>query len=222
MSLTSTRTAIVRISIVAVAAAIGFALASSPSYAQQEEQWRLFVTPPENVRTVWFLQARQVASELELERQDRGKLTRAYTSARQEHLDKIKALPQTAESLREFGEIGKQAASSLEKSLVEALGEEKGKKAASALGGFNFFFDHILADILAAQNKAVSGVLKYQQVFSKALREAREAGSYEGVQEKLEGPTGELMKGASAIYSEEQLAEWEEKYGWLFERILSP
>jgi len=222
MSLSSMRTAIVRVLSIMVAAGIGFALASSPSYAQQEEQWRLFVTAPENVRTVWFLQARHVASELELERQDRGKLMRIYSSARQEHLDKIKALPETAESFRQFSDIGKEARSSLEKSLVEALGKEKGEKATAALGGFNFFFDHIMADILAAQNKAVSGVLKYQQVFDKVLREARKAGSYEGVQEKLEDPTRELVRGASAIYSEEQLAEWEEKYGWLFERILSP
>lgn len=222
MSLSSMRSATVRVLSIVVAAGIGFALASSPSYAQQEEQWRLFVTAPENVRTVWFLQARHVASELELERQDRGKLMRIYSSARQEHLDKIKALPETQESFRKFRDITTDAKSSLEKSLVEALGEKKGKEAAVALGGFNFFFDHIMADILAAQNKAVGSLLKYEQVFNKVLREAQETGTYEGVPEKLEGPTRELMSGASAIYSEGQLAEWEEKYGWLFERILSP
>ena len=222
MSFVSTRTGVVKVLTIVIAAAVGFGLASSRSYAQQEEQWRLFVTAPENVRTVWFLQARHAASELELERQDRGKLMRAYTSARQEHLDKIKALPETAESFRQFSEIGREARSSLKESLVEALGKEKGEKATAALGGFNFFFDHIMADILAAQNKAVGSLLKYEQVFNKVLREAQETGTYEGVQEKLEGPTGELMKGASAIYSEKQLAEWEEKYGWLFERILSP
>jgi len=222
MSLSFMRPAIRKCSIVVTAVTIGFAFASTPSYAQQEQRWQLFVTPPENVRAAWSFQAKHVASEIELERRDRGRLMRAYLSARQEHLDKIKALPQTRESFQQSREITREARSSLEKSLVEALGEEKGKKASAALGGFNFFFDHIMADILAAQNKAIASVLEYQEAFTKALKEAYEAGTYDGVQEKLENPTRELLTKASAMYSEQQLAEWEEKYGWLFEMILSP
>ena len=223
MSLSFTRPAIRKCSIVVVAVTTGFALASTPSYAQeQEELCQLFVTPPENVRAVWFLQARHVASELQLERQDRGKLMRTYISARQEHLDKIKALPQTAESFREFHEITGEAESSLEKSLVEAIGKEKGGKAAAALWGSGFFYDHIVADIVAVQDKAVGSVLKYRQSFNRVMKEAREAGSYEGLDEKLEGPHEELMRKVIALYSEEQLTEWEKKYGWFFERIPSP
>ncbi len=222
MSHSSMRTAIVKVLGIVIVAAVGLGLASSPLYAQQEERWRLFRTPPENAREVWFVQARQVASELELERQDSGKLSRAYISARQEHLEKVKALPETPESFRQSREIGKEARASLEKALVEALGEEKGKKAAAALGGFNFFFDNVIADILAAQKKAVASVMEYETVFHKVMTEAFESGSFEGVQEKLRPPTVELEKKATSIYSEQQLAEWQEKYGWFFERILSP
>ncbi len=217
------RTPVIRALATMIAAAVGCVLAFSPSHAQEQQQrWQLFRTPPENARAVWFAQARQVSSQLELERQASRQVTRVYASARQEHLDKVKALPETREAFQQFMEITAEAQSALEKALVEAVGEEKGKKAAAALGGFSFFFDNMMADVLAVQDKAVGGLLQYQEVFNKAFQEAREAGSFEGVREKLEAPTQELRKGASAIYSEEQIGKWQEKYGWFFERMLSP
>jgi len=221
MFLRSTRTAIVRVSIVAIAAAIGFAVASSPSYAQEQEEWRLFVTAPENARTVWFLQARHVASELELDREASRELMRAYFSARQEHREKVEALPRTGEGLRDFWRIGEEARSSQEKSLVEALGKEKGQKAAVALGAFNFLSDNIAADILATQNEALASVFEYQENVNKAVNEAREDNAWEDLREKFSELTMKLAEKVSAIFSEEQMSEWEEKYGPLFERILS-
>ncbi len=221
MSLSSTRTAIVRVLSIMVAGVIGFAVASSPSYAQQEEQWQLFVKPPENVRTVWFLQARHVASELELDREAARQLSRAYFSARQEHREKVEALPRTGEGFRDFWRIGEEARSSLEKSLVEALGKEKGQKAAVALGAFNFLSDNIAADILAAQQKALASVFDYQENVNKAVQEARESGSWEEVREKFSELTMKLAEKVSAIFSEKQMSEWEEKYRPFFERILS-
>lgn len=220
MSHRFTRISSVRLLIVMVVAAVAFVLAA-PSHAQEDERWQLFRKPPENARAVWYMQARTVSSELELDRDASRQLMRTYGSARQAHLEKIEALPQTQEAFQQVMEIGREARSSLEKSLVEALGEEKGKKAAALLGAFNFFFDHIVADTLAAQNKSVSSILKYQAAFGKIMREAFEAGSFDGVQEKLRLPTVELGKQATLIWSEQQLAEWEEKYGWFFDRILS-
>ena len=221
MSHRFTRTPLVRIMIVVIAGAIGFSLASSASYGQQDERWQLFRRPPENARSVWYMQARVVASDLELDREASRQLMRTYGSARQAHLEKIEALPETQEAFQQVMEIGREARSSLEKSLIEALGEEKGKKAAALLGAFNFFFDHMVADTLAAENKSVAAILKYQAVFGKIMREAFEAGSFDGVQEKLRPPTVELGKQATQIWSEQQLTEWQEKYGWFFDRILS-
>lgn len=221
MSLSSTRTAIVRVLSIMVAGAIGFAVASSPSYAQEQEEWQLFVKPPENVRTVWFLQARHVASELELDREAARQLARTYFSARQEHREKVEALPRTGEGFREFWQIGEEARSSLEKSLVEALGKEKGQKAAVVLGAFNFLSDNMAADMLAAQNEALTSLFKYQENVNKAVNEARESGSWEGLREKFSELTMKLAEKVSAIFSEKQMSEWEEKYGPLFERILS-
>ncbi len=208
-----------------IAIIVGFivTMVASPSRAQEQEQerWKLFVTPPENARTVWFIQARHIASELGLEQDGARELTRRYISARQEHLKKAEALPKEPESMRKFMEIRDEAASALEKSLVEALGEEKGKKASASLGGFSFFFDHIVADILAAQTKALTAAFKYEGTAIKAMKEARESGSWEGMREKLKAPVVELEKQAASIYSEQQLKEWQEKYGWFFERILS-
>ncbi len=221
MSFSPTRTGIVRVLTIVVAAAIGFGLASSSSYAQEEEEWQLLVKAPENVRTVWFLQARHVASDLELEREAAGQLMRAYFSARQEHREKVEALPQTGEGFRDFWRIGEEARSSLEKALVEALGKEKGQKAAVALGAFNFLSDNMAADMLAAQNEALASVFKYQENVNKAVNEARESGSWEGMQEKFSELTMKLAEKVSAIFSDKQTSKWEEKYRPFFERILS-
>lgn len=197
------------------------ALASSRCHGQQEDRWRLFTTPPENAREVWSAQARHVASELELERQAAWGLVRAYVTARQEHLDKVNELSREPESMGKLIEITGASASALEKSLVESLGEEKGKKASALLGGFGFFFDHLVADILAAQNKAMTALFKYEETSVKAMKDARESGSWEGIREKLSPAVMELGKQASSVYSEQQLNEWKEKYGWFFDRILS-
>lgn len=81
-------------------AAVALTLASSYSYADEHERAQPLFTPPENARTVWFLRARHVASEFGLDRDAARKLTQTYISARQEHLDKVKAraLPKTFES----------------------------------------------------------------------------------------------------------------------------
>ncbi len=221
MSLSPMRTAIVRVLSIMVAAVIGLAVASSSSYAQQEEQLQLFVKPPEIVRTVWFLQARHVSSELELDREAAGQLMRAYFTARQEHREKVEALPQTSEGFRDFWRIGEEARSSLEKALVEALGKEKGQKAAAALGAFNFLSDNMAADMLAAQNEALTSLFKYQENVNAAVKKAREDNSWEGAREKFSELTMKLAEKVSAIFSEKQMSKWEEKYGPLFERILS-
>lgn len=213
--------AVVRTVCLLLTAAFVLALASSRCHGQQEERWKLFTTPPENARDVWSAQARHVASVLELERQAAWGLVRAYVSARQEHLDKVNELPREPESMGKFIEITGASASALEKSLVESLGEEKGKKGSAMLGGFSFFFDHIVSDILAAQNKAMTAVFQYEQTSVKAMKEARESGSWEGMRENLRPAVMELGKQASSVYSEQQLNEWKEKYGWFFERILS-
>ncbi len=188
---------------------------------EQQQRWQLFVTPPENARAVWYLQARHVASALELDREAARNLTRTYISARQEHLTKIEALPKTQESGPQFWQLRNEAADALEKSLGEALGEEKGKKAAAALGGFSLFFDNIVADVLASQTKTLAALFKYEEGVGKVMKETRETGSWEGVREKLRPLVVELGKQATLIYSQDQMNEWGQKYGWFFERILS-
>jgi len=220
MSFPSRLSAIVKASYIVIAAAVVLPLTSS-SHAQEMEEWKLFVTPPENVRTVWFLKVRHVASELELDREDARELGRIYFSAKREHSEKVEALPKTSEGFRQFWQIGEQARSALEKSLVEALGNEKGQKAAVALGGFNFFTDNVAADILAAQNEALGAVFKYEENISKVVKEARESGSWEGVREKFEELVMDLAKKIGAIFSEDRMGEWEEKYRPIVERILS-
>jgi hypothetical protein len=205
-------------------AAVTFALAlgTRPGYAQQQERQGLFMTPPEDARTVWFLQARHVASELELDREGRSSLARAYISAREEHLKKVKELPATRESARQFWQIRGEARAALEKALVEAIGEEKGKKAAAALGAFNFLSDHMASDILAAQTKALASVFKYQEGVNKVIEDAQEAGSWEGVREKFAALGKEFASTLSAIFSEQQMAAWKEKYARVFGQPSSP
>lgn len=221
MFCSSKRFAVIRTVCALLAGASLVAIVSSRSYTQEEPRWQLFVTPPENARTVWSAQARHVATELGLEREAAWGVVRAYVSARQEHLDKVKDLPREQDSMQKFIEITGESASALEKALVEAVGEEKGKKASAALGGFSFFLDHIVADVLAAHNKALSAVFQYEQASIKAMKEARESGSWEGMREKLRPAVVELGKQATSVFSEQQLNQWKEKYGWFFERIVS-
>ena len=77
------------------------------------------------------------------------------------------------------------------------------------------------ADILAAQNKALGAVFKYEENIGKVVKEARETGSWEGAREKFEELTMDLAKKVGAIFSEDRLGEWEEKYRPIVERILS-
>jgi hypothetical protein len=170
---------------------------------------------------VWFLQARHVASKLELDREAARSLGSAYISARQEHLKKVEALPKTPEGLGQFWKLREEASSALEKALVEALGEEKGKKAALALGAFNFLADNMVADVLAVQQKALASVFEYQESVNKAVNEARESGSWEGMRDKFSELTMKLQENAVAIFSQKQISEWAEKYGPIFERFLS-
>ncbi len=212
---------LLRTSCIAIAMAMVVPVAILSSHAQEQANWQLFVSPPENARAVWSAQARHVASELELEREVGWRLVRTYISARQEHLKKIEALPREPESMRQYIEIRDASASALEESLMEALGEENGKRASALLGGFSFFFDHMVADILAAQDKALSAVFKYEEASLKAMKKAREAGSWEGLGEILRPAIIELAGKATSIYSGQQVSEWQEKYGWFFERFLS-
>jgi hypothetical protein len=78
-----------------------------------------------------------------------------------------------------------------------------------------------VADVLAAHNKALSAVFQYEQASIKAMKEARESGSWEGMREKLRPAVVELGKQATSVFSEQQLNQWKEKYGWFFERIVS-
>lgn len=222
MSPSSPRKRLMKAALLLIAAATALAVGSSRASAQEQQRWQLFVTPPDDARTVWSLQARHVASELQLDRDARRKLTEIYISARNQHLEKVKALPKTQESIRQFWQLREEASSSLEKSLLEALGEEKGKKAAAALGTFNFLSDNMAADILATQRKALTSLFKYQESVNKVIKEAREAGSFEGVREKFAPLARELAGSLSAIFSQEQMNAWKEKYRWIFGQPQNP
>ena len=104
MSFSPRLTVLVNALCIVLAAAVVLPLTTS-CHAQEMEEWKLFVTPPENVRAVWFLRARHVASELELDRDAARQLGRIYFSARQEHREKIEALPKTGEGFRKFWQM---------------------------------------------------------------------------------------------------------------------
>jgi hypothetical protein len=201
--------------------AIAATFVSFSSPAQEQPRWELFTKPPENVRMVWYLQARHVASKLELGREDARQLSRTYATARQEHLTKVEALPEGQESFRQFWQLREEASEALKKALVELLGEEKGKKAALHLGAFNFLSDNIAADLLAAQQEALAAVFDYQASVNEVMEKARESGSFEGTREKFSELTMALGKKASEIFSESQINKWKEKYGPIFERFTS-
>jgi hypothetical protein len=202
-----------------IAGAVVLAL-TGISHAQEQDQRQLLMTPPENAGRVWIYQGLHVAWELDL-KEDMLQLVSIYLSAREQHRDKVKDLPRTLEGFQQRQEITREARASLEKMLVAALGEEKGKKAAVALGGFSFLTDNMAADIMAAQHKAMAGLFAYQENVSKAMSEARESGSWEGMRDKFGAFLMEFAKKLAEVYSQNQMSEWQAKYAPVFERLFT-
>jgi hypothetical protein len=64
--------------------------------------------------------------------------------------------------------------------------------------------------------KGLLAVMEYNRDAGKAFTEAREAGNFEGLREKMGTLVEGLNKELSEILTEKQMAEWKEKHGRLF------
>ena len=200
-------------------AAVGVLAISSGAFAQ-ERPARPQPIDPEKLNTIWRLEARCVAGALEMNREDAGKVVKAYVSARQDYSKKVSELPRTREAFQQRRELAEKASAGLKEALTKAVGAEKTGKImgllSPAMSGFRL--DRMVGDLIDFKlpreklRKAVSAVLEYNRDLSKALAEARESGSFEGAREKMTKLNEALNKTLSGLLSEEQMGTWKERY----------
>lgn len=221
--MTSTRNpnTIIRLTAILCLAAVGLFLAF-PAVCAEERPARPPRLSPEELEKVWRAEAIGVAVAFEVGRENGEKLVKAYVSARKDYAEKVGALPRTRESFEQRRELGEKAGAALKKALVEAVGAEKAEKIMGLLNPFSmmsFRLDRMVNDLLALELprekllKAYLALLEYNRDLGKVLSAAREAGSFEGIREKMEALTEGLNKELAKILSEEQMKTWKEKQG---------
>jgi hypothetical protein len=177
---------------------------------------------PEELQKVWEAEAKCVAGALKLSDDDASKVLKSYVSARKNYSEKVASLPRTRESFEQRRELGEKAAADLKKALVGAVGGDKAEKIIGILGPFSmtsFRLDRMVGGLLAFKlpkeklMKAMSAVLEYNRDSGKVFNEAREAGSFEGMREKVQALSEALNKELAKILTEEQMTTWNETQG---------
>lgn len=220
MKSTTTPKTFIRLTAILCLAAVGLFLAF-PVICAEERPARPPQMSPEELNKVWRAEAIGVAVAFEVGRENGEKLVKAYVSARKDYAEKVGALPRTRESFQKRRELAEKAGADLEKALVEAVGADKAKKIIGLLNPFSmssFMLDRMVNDLLALELprekllRAYLAVLEYNRDLGKAFSAAREAGSFEGVREKVEGLTKGLNEELSKVLSEDQMTAWKEKY----------
>jgi len=200
-------------------AAVGVFLAL-PVICAEERPARPPAMSAEELQKVWEAEAKCVSAALKLSDDEASKVLKCYVSARKDYQEKVAALPRTQESFQQRRELGEKAGADLKKALVEAVGAEKAEKVIGLLGPFtmtSFRLDRMVADLLAfglpkdKLEKAMAAVLEYNRDSGKVMAEAREAGSFEGVREKVQALMEGLNKELAKVLSEEQMASWKER-----------
>ena len=220
MTCTSNRKTFIRLTAIVCLATVGLFLAF-PAVCAEQRRERPTPLSPEELNKVWVAEAIGVAVAFKVGQENGEKLVKAYVSARKEYAEKVGALPRTRESFEKRRKLAETAGAGLKKALVEAVGGEKAEKIIGLLNPFSmssFMLDRMVNDLLALELprekilKAYLAVLEYNRDLGKAMSAAREAGSWEGVREKMEGLTKGFNEELSKVLTEEQMKTWKEKY----------
>jgi hypothetical protein len=224
MKFTHTSTLGVRIASIGCALAIGLLLAF-PVNSAEERPGRPAPIPPEQLEKVWAAEAKCAAATAEVPKEKAEGVVKAYVKARKDYAEKIAALPRTRESFQQRRELAEKAQGELKEALVKAAGAEKAEKMVGMLaqtGMGRSRVDRMVNGLLGFKlaedklKKAMVVVMEYNGALGKAMAEARESGSFEGVREKMQALTDGLNKKMAGILTEEQLATWKETYGRTF------
>ena len=215
---------LLRVTAILCLVAVGLVL-TFPAGGAEERPARPQPLTAEQQKRVWTAEARAAAAALKLGKEDGAKAVKAYATARKEYADKAAELPRTREGWQKRRELAEKAHSELKEGLVKAVGAEKAEKIMGLLSPFGmttFVLDRMVNDLLALKlprekvRKGLLAVIEYNRDAGKAFTEAREAGNFEGLREKMGTLVEGLNKELSEILTEEQMAEWKEKHGRLF------
>lgn len=212
---------IIRLAAFLCLAAVGLFVAFPVVYAQERPPRRAPLSA-EQLQKVWEAEAKCVGAALKLSDDDASKVLKAYVSARKNYAEKAESLPRTREAFEQRRELGEKAAADLKEALVKAVGADKTEKIIGLLGPFSmmsFRLDRMVNELLGFElpkdklNKAMLIVLEYNRDSGKLMTEAREAGSFENVREKVQALNEKLNKELAKVLSEKQMATWTERQG---------
>jgi hypothetical protein len=208
-------------------AGVGLLLAS-PALAVEERRQRPEPMDPEKLAKVWKTEALCVAGATEVDKEKIEKVAEAYVAARKAYAEKVAELPMTREAFTQRRELATKAGTDLKAALTKIAGEEKAGKMVAALDPFAMFgsrLDRMIGGLMDFElpkekfQKAVLSVIEYNRDLGKVMAEARESGSFEGMQEKGQKLTDSLNESLAKILSEEQMTKWKESYGRGFGRM---
>ena len=166
----------------------------------------------------WKAEAKAVANDLRLSKEQRGKLTDAFIAARKSQRDAVKALPEETDREKSRAAtlgVNTKERATLEKSLKGILTNEQIAKALPLLGSFNHRWDTMVKTLseLKLEKEKMNAALKLVGTFVTDYEKARSEATASG--SRFSSSTSRDLKekldaGISKLLSAEQLKTWNE------------
>lgn len=204
------------------------ALLSAPLTAQAQDPQRGMRLSPENLQAAWAIEAKHVATKLELSEEATAKLVKSHADAQKAFAE---AMNKKREEMRAEGgdrqgvrgtfrtvfvELRKAEREKFSTALSEFLTEDQTKKAVSQLGTFSSSLDrmvHLVAGFKLEdkQAKALDQLFAYNLEQAKLWTEdAAEQQDFAALREKMTALKTKLDTDLAEILSNEQLEVWKE------------
>ena len=168
----------------------------------------------------WALQAKGVASSLELSDELAAKLTEAYKASRTSLQEAVEKLADTAGGgqgrMEAYRKLADDERAKLKTALAGFLTAEQADKAAASLGTFSRQWDRMVHTLAGfgleeeKQNKALELVSGYVSESETALRDAIAQSDWQSVRTKMQTLKTGLDTALAEVLSAEQQATWNE------------
>lgn len=164
----------------------------------------------------WKTEAKAVANDLGLSKEQRGKLTDAFIAARKSQRDAVKALPEETDREKSRAAtrgVNTKERTALEKALKDILTDEQIAKALPLLGSFNHRWDTMVKTLseLKIEKEKMNAALKLVGTFVTDYEKARGEAAASGL--RFSSSTSRDLKekldaGISKLLTEAQLTTW--------------
>jgi Spy/CpxP family protein refolding chaperone len=176
------------------------------------------VKASDDLLATWKTEAKGIAADLGLSKEQRGKLTDVFIAARKSQRDAVRALPEEADRVKSRAAIeavNLKERAALAKAVKGILTDEQAVKALPLLGSFNHRWDSMVKTLseLKLEKEKMNASLKlvgsFVTAYDKARQEAAASGSRfsSSVTKDLKA---KLDAGMAAQLTPEQLKTWNE------------